>query len=37
MKLILTTKYDIELKNWDIDCIKNIENIYGKVLSSHYP
>ena len=31
MKLVLTTKYDTELKDWDMDCIKEVENTYGKV------
>ena len=31
MKLVSTTKYDTELKDWDMDRIKEVENIYGKV------
>lgn len=27
MKLISTIKYDINLKDWDMDCIKDIKNI----------
>ena len=31
MKLVSTTKYDTELKDWDMDRIKEVENTYGKV------
>ena len=31
MKLVSATKYDIELKDWDMDRIKDVENTYGKV------
>ncbi len=31
MKLVSATKYDIELKDWDMDRIKAVENTYGKV------
>lgn len=31
-KIILATKYDIELLNWDINHIKQVEKTYGKIL-----
>lgn len=30
--LILAKKYDIKPKDWDMHCIKKVENIYNKVL-----
>ncbi len=31
MKLILAPTYDIDLKNWDINCINNIVITFGKI------
>ena len=31
MKLVLTTTYNTELKDWDIDYIIKVENTYGKI------
>lgn len=31
MKLISITKYNIQLKDWDINHIKTVKNTYGKV------
>lgn len=39
IKLVLTIKYNIKLKDWNIDYIKNIENIentYNKILRGIY-
>lgn len=36
MKLVLARKYYTKLKNWDIDCIKEVENICGKISTSIY-
>ena len=36
MKLVSTTKYDTELRDWDMDRIKEVENTYDKVLRGIY-
>lgn len=34
IKLVSIPKYNIELKNWNINCINTVENIYDKILKS---
>lgn len=34
MKLVLTSTYDIDLEDWDMDYINNIAKTYGKVSKS---
>lgn len=34
MNLISTPKYDIDLKDWDMDCIKEVGKTYSKVSRS---
>lgn len=36
MKLILAIKYNIELKDWNMNHIKNIENNHDKILRGIY-
>ena len=31
MKLVSVPTYDIDLEDWDIHCIKKVENTYNKV------
>lgn len=31
MKLVLSLKYDINLKDWNMDCIKDVRKIFDKV------
>ena len=31
MKLILALTYDIDLEDWDIDCINKVAKIYDKI------
>lgn len=34
IKLVLATKYDTELKDWDMNCIKNVAKTYSKIFKS---
>lgn len=34
IKLVSTTKYDTELKNWDMNCIQQVEETYDNVSKS---
>lgn len=36
MKLILTPKYNIDLKNWNINYIKEVNKTYNKVSKGIY-
>lgn len=32
IKLVLALTYNINLKNWSINCINKMTNIYGKIF-----
>lgn len=34
IKLVSILKYNIKLKDWNINCINAVENIYDKILKS---